>query len=1006
MMNKSHTIHKPHAGECSHGAVPPCSGSRDERVDTARRLQQHPHMPVAILSAILFLSGIGALIFETLWLRLSGLAFGNSVWAAALILSSFMAGLALGNAIAASSRIRRWRPLHLYALLEVLVALLGCTIVFGLPVLGELLRPLWQTLWNYQPTLLGLRFIVSFLILLVPTTAMGLTLPVLIEDPMLRQTNFRRAIGFLYGSNTLGAVVGAVVGEGYLIAALGLRGTSLAAGSAVCFAAMSALLVARIDGDTRETIPKPTFPLRLEVGYQLPWRLLFASFGTGCVLLCLEIIWFRFLRLYVISSPTAFAVMLAIVLAGIGLGALLAGAMQGRSRRPTGDARASHSDATAGRSGYLSVLLLLAAIATLLSYLFFPGEIVRTPAGAFSLASWYQIALLSIALMFPVALLSGILFPSIAASVQATVEDRMNSTGVTTLFNTTGAAIGPLFASFVLLPGIGYQWSLIVCAVVYALLSVLVSERSSWSIRRPFGLIIIALCAAVILLLAIFPYDRAESHFAHASRPYETDEHGNVLAHVVKRIEGTSDTYQLVRRDLFGEPYYYRLLTNSFSMSATNPRSQRYMRLFAYLPLSFRPESEDVLLLCYGCGVTADAFLHGPNVKRMDVVDISKEVLQLADFYLGINYSNPLRDPRATTFIQDGRFFLQASPRQYDIISGEPPPPKIAGAVNLYTEEFFSLMKSRLKEGGIATFWLPINQLRVDEAQAILRAFHKAFSNASVWASADQEWIMMGIKGPGRRVSEEELRQLWSNPDSGADLRRIGIEVPQQLGALFVMDGEEIDRITRDVAPLTDDYPKRLSDAPWDEKANVEIAGTYMEPASVTERFLRSPLISRIWPEALSKSMKSLFAVRETRFLSETVGSNKLAELDLFLRGTRLRTPVLEVLGSDEFRLAMAERVASNSDASPLEILPDLIAGALARRDVDSAIRLLENEKDRGVFNLSDTFLLTYLYCLNGSIGKAEALVATNAAAIKKDSFVDWLWGKLEADFGFHPPAD
>src|SRR5207245_1850667 len=140
----------------------------------------------------------------------------------------------------------------------------------------------------------------------------------------------------------------------------------------------------------------------------------------------------------------------------------------------------------------------------------------------------------------------------------------------------------------------------------------------------------------------------------------------------------------------------------------------------------------------------------------------------------------------------------------YDIISGEPPPPKMAGAVNLYTEEFFSLMRSRLKEGGIATFWLPINQLKVDETKAILRAFHNAFSNASVWGSADQDWIMMGINGPGRRVTEDELRQLWNSPATGADLRRIGIEVPQQLGALFLMDGEDIDRITHNVAPLTD----------------------------------------------------------------------------------------------------------------------------------------------------------------------------------------------------------
>src|SRR5947209_5349758 len=206
--------------------------------------------PVAVLCVPLLLSGIGALIFETLWLRLSGLAFGNSIWAAALILSSFMAGLALGNAMAASSKVRRWRPLHLYAVLELAVAFFGCTIVFGLPLLGGLMRPAWQMLWNYQPTLLGLRFIVSFLILLVPTTAMGLTLPVLIEDPGLRQTNFGRAIGFLYGSNTLGAVAGAVVGAAYLIQAFGLRGTSLAAGLASCIAAAVALLAARSHGGT------------------------------------------------------------------------------------------------------------------------------------------------------------------------------------------------------------------------------------------------------------------------------------------------------------------------------------------------------------------------------------------------------------------------------------------------------------------------------------------------------------------------------------------------------------------------------------------------------------------------------------------------------------------------------------------------------------------------------------------------------------------------------------
>jgi hypothetical protein len=359
--------------------------------------------------------------------------------------------------------------------------------------------------------------------------------------------------------------------------------------------------------------------------------------------------------------------------------------------------------------------------------------------------------------------------------------------------------------------------------------------------------------------------------------------------------------------------------------------------------------------------------------------------------------------------VQDGRFFLQASARKYDIISGEPPPPKNAGSVNLYTREFFALMKSRLREDGIATFWLPIDQLKLNEAKAILRAFHDVFSNASVWAGADENWIMMGINGPGRRINEEELRRLWSDPATGADLRRIGVEVPSQLGALFLMDGEEIDRITREVAPLRDNYPKRLSDAAWDTQANFDFAAASMEPASVSERFVGSPLIKRIWPEALSRSggtMQSLFAVRQAAYLSEAVGSNKLAEIDLFLRGTRLRMPVLEALGSDELRFTIAQRVARATEPPPLDIVPDLVAGALAQRDLAEAIRLLESQKDRGALGVHEILLLTYLYCLNSNIDKAEALAAASSALINKDSSADWLWKKLEADFGFHPPAD
>jgi spermidine synthase len=934
-----------------------------------------------IVSVILFLSGVSALLFQTLWLRLSGLVFGNSIWAAALILSSFMAGLALGSAIAASTTLRQLRPLRVYAGLEVAVAFWGCSLVFGLPLLGEWMRPVFQALWNHQEFLNVLRFSMSFLILLIPTTAMGLTLPILVEDPLLQHQEFGRTIGTLYGFNTLGAVAGALAGETYLIRACGLLGTGLTAGCVSCAAAAIAWLCSRAKPATLGQTPKRFRPLS---GNRPPWTLLFVSMGAGTILLGLEVIWFRFMRLYVASTSTAFCVMLAVVLVGIGLGSVASSMILRRLTPPR---------------KLLPIPLLLAAIGTLLSYLFFPVPILQGNTTAFHVESWKQIERLSLALMFPVAFLSGSVFPLILTSVQREVGSRMNSTGLTILFNTTGAAVGPLLASFVLLPWLGFQSSLIVCAAGYTGLAILVSEKATWSIRRPLGIVLFALAAVFILIIATFPYNRDETHFANARRPYEADG-----SHLIKRIEGTADTVQLLRRDLFGEPYYYRLVTNAYSMSATLPRSQRYMRLFAYLPLALRPEAENALLICYGVGVTADAFTRDRHLKHLDVVDISKEVFDLASSYSGPGYSNPLRDPRVTTFVQDGRFFLQASPESYDIITGEPPPVKVVGTVNLYTQQFFSLVNDRLKDGGIATFWLPIYQLTTDETKAILRAFHNVFPNASVWASCDLEWIMTGMKGPLHKPSEEAARALWSDAGTRADLGRIGIEIPAQMSALFLMDGEEINRITRGVEPLSDLYPKRLTDVRPDLKATHDFGYNYLERSAALHRFLSSPLIREIWPNEWKKSLELLFLVREMRYLSEISGSNWLAELDFYLRRTQLRTPVLEVQNSDEFRLALAQKLAANSTTLPVEAVPDLIAGALARRDLVGAIRLLESERDRGFPNMNDFFLLTYLYCLNDDVDKAEALAAAKNRSIEKDWFVDWLWGDLQAEFGFRPP--
>ena len=178
------------------------------------------------------------------------------------------------------------------------------------------------------------------------------------------------------------------------------------------------------------------------------------------------------------------------------------------------------------------------------------------------------------------------------------------------------------------------------------------------------------------------------------------------------------------------------------------------------------------------------------------------------------------------------------------------------------------------------------------------------------------------------------------------------------------MDSDDIDRITHNISPLTDIHPKRLTDGPWDDEANHRFALTYLTASggvsTFCSLFVDQSNLARNVESGRRLNWSRSFIVRQSRYLSESVGSNKLAELDLYLRYSRLRIPILEVLGSDAFRVSIAERVAKGSATPPLEVMPDLIAGALAQRKIDRAIKLLESEKDRGAFGANvEIFLLS-----------------------------------------------
>ena len=243
---------------------------------------------------IFFLSGASALIFEQLWFRQAGLALGNSVWASSLVLAGFMGGLAIGNGVVARIGHRVRRPVALYAGLEVAIATTGIALVHLLPALSPLLAPILRPLLDVPLAANAIRLGSAFLLLLVPSVAMGSTLPLLVAALHRRQRNFGQALGLLYGWNTIGAVAGVIVGEAVLIDAFGIRTTAWIAGGVNLLAAGIAwILSGRLDTGGASAIEAPAAPMPRRTLWFLA-----AAFMAGACLLGLEVAWFRFLILF------------------------------------------------------------------------------------------------------------------------------------------------------------------------------------------------------------------------------------------------------------------------------------------------------------------------------------------------------------------------------------------------------------------------------------------------------------------------------------------------------------------------------------------------------------------------------------------------------------------------------------------------------------------------------------------------------------------------------------
>jgi spermidine synthase len=930
-----------------------------------------------ILCAIFFLSGASALTFETLWFHQTGLVLGNGVLASSLVLSGFMAGLALGNLAAARFGERSGHPVRAYAGLELAIAITGVALVFGLPALSPGLAAIMGPLVGAELRLNALRLAVAFALLLVPSTAMGATLP-LLAKALCTSERFGPVLGRLYGWNTLGAVAGVVAAEVLLVDHLGIRGSALLAGGVNLAAALTAWLLA---GRLPAGAPRPigTGVVALRRGA----RWLAAAFLSGFGLLALEVVWFRFLSLYVPGDALSLAVMLATVLAGIGGGGFVAGAWLARA---PGAHRAAA--AVAGAAG----------VCCIAGYALFPA--VATELGAGRADSAVAILRMALPLMFPVALLSGVLFTLLGAALREVLPSETAAVGMLTFANTVGAALGSLAAGFVLLPALGMERALFTLALLYGLTGALALSPTVGARRAA-----LAAASALAVAAALFPFGAMVAQHLRAAA--ERWVHGGT-AEVALVREGTAQTILYLDRRELGVHHSYRLLTNGYSMSGNDVRSRRYMKLYVYLPVAVHPGLESALLISYGVGSTARALVDTAELERIDVVDISREILEASDVVFPDPTTHPLRDPRVTVHVEDGRYFLQTTPRRFDLITSEPPPPREAGVVNLYTQEYFEQIHERLTEGGIATYWLPLHSLNEVSARSILHAFCNAFDDCSLWNGNGYDLMMVGTRGARGPVSAERFTAQWRDPVVSRELREIGLERPEQLGALFIAGPDFLRAQVRDTPPLVDDRPRRILAKGLFPKQLPEDYRLWRDTAASAARFRESPLVAGLWPEPLRTDSVAYFEVQTLINLSAYTRATPLdraiAGLHDVLTHTDLESPVLWALDSD----ADVQRVVAQADPA----LPDepgvafhRAAGLLAERRFAAAAEAFARAEVHPEWGRDAFRLRVYALCLDGRVEVARSLARERYARAGAPAGLPPFWAWLKRTFDVDPAA-
>jgi predicted membrane-bound spermidine synthase/tetratricopeptide (TPR) repeat protein len=753
-------------------------------------------LPSRLVYLYFFISGITALVYEIIWTRQLTLVFGHTVYSVSIVLAAFMAGLGCGSYVwgqvidRAVAKQEKTSPLLVYGRIEILI--FATSAVLSLIFSEFDVVYAWMHRWFPDSPVLfnAVKAILAFLLMFIPTTFMGATLPIISKYYVTDNTRLSTQIGYLYSINTLGAAVGCVLTGFIFISAFGVLQTALFASCANLIIGIGCIRIYQEEHPDEKVpwrLPKIEWSSMTLSAEQKLW--LGVSFVCGFTALAYEVLWTRLLVFSIASTVYSFSLMLAVFLLGICLGSLVVVPLMAR----VASLRTVLIALQAGIGIY--VLFTLFSMESLLSA---PWNSYNLTNPAKTFLRYFKD---SAALMLLPTLLFGMNFPILIKLASGGYEHVGRGTGLVYSANTLGAILGSLMAGFVFLPWLGTEKSLMAVATLNLLMVPLLFGTGNYSIPTLRKGVTAVTVVGVLALNVLLPGNLLDRFFMRDSAGQRD------LSALLYFEEGLTDTVA-VFKDEYGilDPSAKRLITNGISMSSSNVIATRYMKLLAHVPILLSDNPENVMVICFGTGQTTGAAGIHPRVGQVDSLELSPSVLNAAPSFKTENH-DVMNNPKVNFVVQDGRNFLLTTQKQYDVITGEPPPPRTAFTVNLYTQEFYETARDRLKPGGIMAQWIPLHSQSAEEVDMHFKTFLSVFPHAIAWMPVANEVLIIG-SDQLLTIDFKKLRERMADSAVAQTLRDIYIpDATSLLSNIWFLE-EKMQKLSAERPVITDNRPR------------------------------------------------------------------------------------------------------------------------------------------------------------------------------------------------------